>query len=336
VYDWQSECSFTKWVTSVDVEELMENEAEFHVEQGVYWSGRTKGYFNSYMTTLYELRKAENDIALNLHYKILMNALLGSLLQEMLREYSVILTASGLQDMLKKYGSVISVVDVHEYQEGHMLCIFKPIRLSGRDTNLIRLQEEVCRGAIVHKPGILTWFVFAYARRDLRRVWRLVENVDEGCRMIYCDTDSLMFTNSSYAKQKLEKSGLLGKDLGQWEIEYENAEVYIIRPKFYAMRTLDGKEKVRIKGVKRSAYCRTIDDESSLDKLDLVTMSSTDEYDERSVLYKKIVDHAKDKPLGPSFQHVEDVYNGSRLQVVNFQMHKSNGGIMKKYIVSQF
>lgn len=56
-YDWQSECSFTKWVTNVDVEELMENGVEFHIEQGVYWDGKTKDYFNSYMTTLYELRK---------------------------------------------------------------------------------------------------------------------------------------------------------------------------------------------------------------------------------------------------------------------------------------
>ena len=267
----------------------------------------------------------ENDIALNLHYKILMNALLGSLLQEMLREYSVILTASGLQDMLKKYGSVISVVDIHEYHEGHMLCIFRPIRLSGADKNLVRLQEEVCRGAIVHKPGILTWFVFAYARRSLRQVWMLVENVEQGCRMIYCDTDSLMFTNSQYAKKRLLESGLLGKELGQWDIEYENAEAYIVRSKFYALRTSDGAEKVRVKGVKKNAYCRTVDDESSLK-----------EDDERRVLFKEIVEYARDKPLGPSFRHVEDVYRGSKLQVVNFQMHKSDGGIVKKYIISKF
>ena len=65
-------------------------------------------------------------------------------------------------------------------------------------------------------------------------------------------------------------------------------------------------------------------------------ISEMEEYDERSMLFKEIVEHAKDKPLGPSFQHVADVYRGSKLQVVNFQMHKSNGGIMKKYIVSQF
>jgi hypothetical protein len=201
---------------------------------------------------------------------------------------------------------------------------------------MVRLQEEVCKGAIVHKPGILTWFVLAHARRDLRRVWTSVENVERGCRMIYCDTDSLMFTNSAYAKKRLEELGLLGKELGQWDVEYENAEAYIVRSKFYAIRNADGNEKVRVKGVKRSAYCRTIDDKSSLREDDLKRMSEIHEYDERSMLFKEIVEHAKDKPLGPSFQHVKDVYRGSRLQVVNFQMHKSSGGIMKKYIVSQF
>lgn len=335
-YNWKSEDTFTKWVTSVDVDELIENKAEFRLHQGVYWDGKTRNYFYSYMTILYELRKAENDIALNLHYKILMNALLGSLLQEMLREYSIILTSDGLREMLKKYGNVISVGEVHEYNNGRMMCVFKPIRLSGNDVKLVKLQEEVCKSAIVHKPGILTWFVLAYSRRELRRVWRLVENVGENCRMIYCDTDSLMFTNSEYAKHQLKKLGLLGKDLGQWDIEYENAEAYIIRSKFYALRDCNGIEKVRIKGVKKSAYCRTINDDSSLNELDLMTISSTQEYDERSILYKKIVDHAKDKSLGPCFQHVKDVYNGSKLQVVNFQMHKTNGGIMKKYMISKF
>ena len=273
---------------------------------------------------------------MNLHYKILMNALLGSLLQEMLREYSVILTPTKLHELHKKYSKVITVLDIHEYKEDQILCIFKPIRLSGKDAKLERLQEEVCKGAVVHKPGILTWFVFAHARRNLRRVWTLVENIEQGCRMIYCDTDSLMFTNSAYAKCRLEDLGLLGNELGQWDIEHENAEVYIVRAKFYALRDKFGKEKIRVKGVGRNSYCRTIDDESSLQRDDLVSISETEEYDKRSMLYNEIVSHAKDKPLGPSFDHVKDVYHGSKLHVVNFQMHKSNGGIMKKYIVSNF
>ena len=84
--------------------------------------------------------------------------------------------------------------------------------------------------------------------------------------MIYCDTDSLMFTNSSYAKKRLEDLELLGKEFGQWDIEYENAEAYIVRAKFYAVRNADGEEKVR---VKRNAYCRTVNDDSSLREEDI-------------------------------------------------------------------
>lgn len=334
-YDWNSNGEITKWITSVDVEELLENGAVYNIKRGVYWTSSTDKYFKSYMETLYKLRRMENDVALNLHYKILMNALLGGLIQDQLREYSVILTNDELKNMQKKYSSVISVIEVHDYEEGHLLCVFKPIKLSGRDANLVNLQQEICKSAIVHKPGILTWFVLAYSRQELRRVWRLIENESEDCRMIYCDTDSLMFTNTLYAKSRMQEYNLLGKDLGQWDIEMENAEAYIIRSKFYALRCANG-DKVRIKGVKKSSYCRTDETDASVTVESLTKIINSNSFDNKSVIFKEIVEYAKNKSLGPSFENVRDVYYGSRLRVVNFQMHKDMGGIMKKYIVSEF
>ena len=47
----------------------------------------------------------------------------------------------------------------------------------------------------------------------------------------------MMFTNSEYAKKRLEELGLLGKELGQCDIEYENA-----------VRDRNGGKKIRVKG----------------------------------------------------------------------------------------
>jgi hypothetical protein len=331
-YDWNSSMEILKWVTSVDVRCLIEGHAEFEILSGFVWESKTREYFKSYMDTLYELRKVAKSSALDLHFKILMNALLGSLIQDQFREYTVILTKEGLTEMQKKYGSVISVMETHDFEQGHLLCVFKPIKLSGRDKNLVRLQNEVCKSALVHKPGILTWFVLSYARYELLRVWKIVENLEFDCRMVYCDTDSLIFTNSDFAKFKLECLGLFGKELGQWEVEYEHAEIYVVRPKFYALKDPNGKEKVRIKGVKQNAYCRTGSKDEYVSRI-----SAALTFDEKSKIYAQIKSCLdKKESFGPRFEHVKDVYDGESLEVVDFQMHKHLGGIMKKYVVSEF
>ena len=133
----------------------------------------------------------------------------------------------------------------------------------------------------------------------------------------------------------MQECNLLGKNLGQWDIEIENAEAYIIRSKFYALRYAAG-DKVRIKGVKKNSYCRTDEIDASVTTENLTKIINSNSFDNKSVIFKEIVEHAKNKSLGPSFENVRDVYHGAKLQVVNFQMHEEMGGIMKKYIVSEF
>lgn len=82
---------------------------------------------------------------------------------------------------------------------------------------------------------------------------------------------------------------LLDNNLGQWEIECENAEAYVIRPRFYALQDESGIQK----GVKQNSYRRMTDDNSSLSSYDLRKVSETKNYDERSILFKEIAEHAK-------------------------------------------
>lgn len=44
----------------------------------------------------------------------------------------------------------------------------------------------------------------------------------------------------------------------------------------------------------------------------------------------------QNKSLGPFSEHVRDVYNDAKLRVVNFQMHKHLGGIMKNMFYPSF
>jgi hypothetical protein len=332
-YDWRSNSVVVKWVTSVDVGELIENRSNFSVLRGFVWEGRTKKYFESFMKKLYDLRMSEKDEALNLHFKILMNALLGGLIQDQFREYVSIMTPKALDDMKKKYHQVVSVISAYDCGGGHLMCTFKPLKLKSCEKDLIDLQRRACKGAIVVRPGLLTWFVLSYSRRELRRVWREVEDPSRGCHVIYCDTDSLVFTNSDFAKSRMKDMGIVGTDLGKWEIEMENAECYVIKPKIYGVRA-GAKEKVRVKGVKRASYCRTSTDEQVSTK-DTGRMRSADTFDSKSRIYEEIVKNTRLKRdnLGPKFEHVRDMYHGKSLDVVDFQMHKEMGGIVKKYVV---
>jgi hypothetical protein len=323
-YDWSPKVKFEKWVTSIDVEELYENGADFDILDGFVWEGKTKEYFSTFMQTLYDLRHQNRDVkTLNMHYKILMNSLLGNLLQEQLREMVVIMKTSTISEFQKKYDSVISVIDVCEFSETESFFVFRPRRLDASDRQLIELQQTVCSDAIVTKPGLLTWFVFAYSRRNLRKIWTSVESSE--CEMIYCDTDSLFFTNTNVALSKLNEMGVLGSELGQWSLEYEKSEMVLIRPKFYALRANGRNDKIRVKGVNMNSCCYVVEPSESK------TSEWKDKtFDEKAEIYRMLRDESAS--FGPKFEHVLEVYNGKVLRSVDFQMNKCLDGIDKIYV----
>ena len=69
-------------------------------------------------------------------------------------------------------------------------------------------------------------FTYSYARKLLRDKW--IELESKGCEVVYCDTDSLYFTNPNKVKisesRELEKHGL--KNVG-WMKEHSIVQRYM-------------------------------------------------------------------------------------------------------------
>jgi hypothetical protein len=313
---------FQKWVTSIDVDELLKNGADFDIIDGFYWESSTENYFKKFMTTLFELRsKQPKNSPMSLHYKIEMNALTGAIFQKCLREYIMLCSKDEFDTVLKKYSNVITVVNIWEFKQDRLMCMFRPIKL--KDKQLIEMQKELCSQAIVTRPSILTMFIYAYARQKLLNGWRTVEQ-DKKCKVIYCDTDSLVFTNSEYGKKILYENNMIGSNLGDWEIEKEDAECYIINPKTYAIKGNQEEyhnAKIRIKGVANFAYC-SFEKEIEFESEHFKTMGDAYRALKRS-----------NKCVGPSFNHVKGLYENKFLYIHYWHFQKNFDSVKKVYQV---
>lgn len=103
----------------------------------------------------------------------------------------------------------------------------------------IEKQEE--RTSLMTTNLGLAGFVTANARLRLYKELYKLDN-----RVIYCDTDSIIY---EYDKNKYNVTE--GDCLGEWELE-ENGnltEVYALAPKTYGYKSLDGEEKYKCKGI---------------------------------------------------------------------------------------
>lgn len=316
-YEWAwNDAPFEKWVTSIDVEELISNGAIFEILDGFIWTSKTEDYFNSFMNILFELRNnTSKGSPFNTHYKIIMNAITGSIFQKTLREYTLMCSKDEFDTMLKKYSSVISVVNVWEIDSNANMCIFRPLKLT--DKRLIEMQKEICSKAIISRPAILTMFIYSYARQWLLRGWNTVESTGK-CKVIYCDTDSLIFTNASHGIELMRNKGFIGKELGSWDIEYDNAECIIVKPKIYAIRQDSKDDKIRIKGVSSSAYCTFNEDTTYTRETSFKTLGKI--YREKYLFGE-----------GASFEHVKKIYDGNKMYVHYWQMNKKLDGVLKTY-----
>lgn len=127
------------------------------------------------------------------------------------------------------------------------------------------------------------------------------------------------------AFEKLREMDILGSDLGQWDIEYEYAEMVLVRPKFYALRAVGKSDKIRVKGVSPKSCCYIVEHNESK------TAKWKDKsFDEKAEVYRMI--RSGMASFGPTFDHVLAVYNGKVLRSVDFQMNKEMEGIKKIYV----
>jgi hypothetical protein len=261
-YDWNYKHVFTKLVTNVDVECLIESDAQFEILDGICWESSTN-YFSEHMTTLYDLRfqaKVNGGIALAEHYKHMSNALTGSIFQQLRREYSKVFTNKHDADIyMKMHSKYVQLTYELTYDNGQVLLYFLPKKLTNEHD--IEMQHQICKGAMSSKPVILTMFIYAYARRKLWSMWRRIEINNWGI-VIYCDTDSLAVVSSKYNNKIVNVSSRLkehvGNKMGDLEVVMRNGDMAIISPKVYAMRTSHNVQGDRLNEIQERVRVRSV------------------------------------------------------------------------------
>ena len=221
----------------------------------------------------------------------------------MLRDCAVIFTKQEADEMIQKYSSVISVVSMWEYELDKALCICRPKNV-GEDKKLQELQKEICNRSLVSRPIILTMFIYSYARKMLWSTWRDIEN--SGGKVIYSDTDSLIFTG------KISDMNInIGEGLGQWKVEEENQDTVIIRPKTYAIGN-----KIRVRGVSTSSSCYNTTQERV----------SFDSMEEANKMFNAI---PASEFKGRTIENLHRVYEGKKLVSVYWNMERTRYGVVK-------
>ena len=345
--------AFEKWITNVDMEQLLCSNCAtknccVEVLKGFYWKDKTNKFYKDFMVDNYNERKSiDKSDPRNLHIKLKMNGVTGSVFQHSFREMIMIFTKEEFEENVKKYSELVTIIGCEPINDRQYIVTMRPVRFKEGDPR-IKAQREFCKGAITQKPWVLTMFTYSYARQVLRDEWiRLEERgckcgkaalpdqrsecICEGrCKVVYCDTDSLFFENNGSVKKEeyINKT----KELGKWSIECWNDEGSFYTPKVYAIKNIG---KLRIKGVGYNSL--VTDTEYSNSDLN---------YDQKLKLYIKSAENPrcdlhndincaecpKRGSVHPSYRHVKELIEGKPLKTINFIMEKSTQhGIQKKY-----
>lgn len=198
----------------VELELLKEIGGNFEVIKG-YRFIKWDRIFNSYVTTLYEIRKKAKEYgheALEQIVKLLMNSLYGKFGQKPEGEKLIFATFKNIRKMEKEGRKI------QRYENGDCWGI-----------------KEVSKNE--HEFVAVASYVTSYARCHL---YRLLYTV--GMDAVYCDTDSVYTINPlPYSHQ--------GPELGKLKLEFEG-EMVIGGKKLYGKRDGEGKVTVRVKGVR--------------------------------------------------------------------------------------
>jgi hypothetical protein len=318
-YNWNYDGVFEKWITNIDMEQL----DEYEIIKGFYWTDKTNKFYKDFMIDNYNQRTSiEKSDPRNMHIKLKMNGVTGSVFQHSFRELIMIFTKEEFEENVKRYSELVTVIGCESINDRQYIVSMRPVRFKEGDLR-IKAQREFCKGAITQKPWVLTMFTYSYARKVLRDEWIKLE--DRGCKVIYCDTDSLFFVNPFTILSDgrvdiknfiVEREEYIHKDkeLGKWSIECWNDEGSFYTPKVYAIKNIG---KLRIKGVGYNS---------------LVTNTKYTNSDLNYEQKLKLFLEEANNSVHPSYEHVKDLIKGKPLKTINFIMEKSSQyGIQKKY-----
>jgi hypothetical protein len=337
-YNWEfTDKPFEKWITSIDMDQVEDCE----IIKGFYWTDKTDKFYKDFMIDNYNERiSIEKSDPRNLHIKLKMNGVTGSVFQHSFRELIMILGKDEFTETMKRYSQLVTVIGCDSLNDKEYIVTMRPVRLREGDSR-IKAQRDFCKGAITQKPWVLTMFTYSYARKVLRDEWIRLEQ--RGCKVIYCDTDSLFFVNPfttlpdgrvdtrNFVVKKEEYINK-DKDLGRWNIECWNDEGSFHTPKVYAIKNIG---KLRIKGVGyNSLVTDTEYSNSDLNYEQKLKMFLECANNPPCDLHKDTycTECPKRNNIHPSYRHVKELIEGKPLKTINFIMEKSSQyGIQKKY-----
>ena len=132
-YKWNYDKPFTKWITSVDLEQL----DDYRVIKGFYWTEKTNNFFRDFMMDNYKQRLAtDKDDPMNMHLKLKMNGVTGSVFQYAFRELLMVMNKEQLTENIKKYSELVKIIGCESINEKEYIVTLRPIRLNEGDVRI--------------------------------------------------------------------------------------------------------------------------------------------------------------------------------------------------------
>lgn len=191
---------------------------------------REERIFEPFVRKLYDIRVNSDSLAKNRIAKLILNSLYGRFGMKIFVESTKFISARQLRDMKKKY----SISNI-EYL-GNELFIISGIKRSINKKDLYK--NSIDTETAVQIASAITAYarLFMYTFKNIK-----------GNKCFYTDTDSI------FLEKKLP-SHFIGKELGQFKLEFQINKAYFIAPKVYYIKRHDGSEKIVTKGLKPDEY----------------------------------------------------------------------------------
>jgi DNA polymerase type B, organellar and viral len=232
--------------SSEELKLAKENGYEILVIKG-YDFNKIEGAFTNYINELYELKSNTTgaERAIN---KSLLNNLLGRFGMNIIKP----ITKSVNKDELDFIISTRIVKSFHEITNNDYLITYIPIideqicsehgldyiKVLAMDKNY-NIENNVFKEVSIAISAMVT----SYARVFMSKI--KLEILKRGGKIYYSDTDSIV----TDIELNLINSNLVGKDLGQFKLEYLVKEAYFISNKTYCLSLYDGRIIIKTKGV---------------------------------------------------------------------------------------
>lgn len=244
----------SKEFTGIYWSELLKKSREYGYKieiLGGYQFEKGENIFKDFILNLYDKRleaKKENKSSFHLIYKLILNSLYGRFGMKQLLSRVEFIEEKDLQETyLKKRFSFIEKIN-DKYLIKYNLNSYSNSNLINYINNLHE-KEEVHKmnylANLIKQRGVpssvpISAAITAYAQMELMNF----KNI-KGNKLLYSDTDSLLM------EKPLPDNLISETKLGKLKLEYILKEAIFISPKFYALKTVEGEEIVKTKGISK-------------------------------------------------------------------------------------